>query len=110
MTGRAGRRRYLAGGMVPGALPVMAQLATPAHQESQTLTTTKRRALMASESPGSVLSPLKLRPRKVFNGDLRAIMAYSAESYETHFADQIETSVTDPEFVDDDGPNSDHWQ
>jgi hypothetical protein len=98
VTGRAGRRRYLAGGMVPGALP---QPATPAHQESQT--TTKRRA---SESSGSALNPLKLRPRKVFNGDLRVIMAYSAESCEAHFADQIETSDTDPEVFDDDGSDS----
>jgi hypothetical protein len=81
-------------------LPVMPQLATPTHQESQN--TTKRHA---SESPGSVLSPL--RPRQLLKGDTMAIMAYSAESYDTHFADQIGMSDTDPEFFDDDGSDSD---
>jgi hypothetical protein len=80
-------------------LPVMPQLATPTHQESQN--TTKRHA---SESPG-VLSPL--RPRQLLKGDTMAIMAYSAESYDTHFADQIGMSDTDPEFFDDDGSDSD---
>jgi hypothetical protein len=49
--------------------------------------------------PGSVLSPLP--SRKIFNGGTMAIMAYSAESYDTHFADQMGTSDTDPEFNDD---------
>jgi hypothetical protein len=71
---------------VPGAqtaaetrevLPVMPQLATPAYEESQS--SSKRHA---SESPGSVLSPLP--PRKIFNGDTMAIMAYSAESYDQY--------------------------
>ncbi len=39
-----------------------------------------------------------------------AIMAYSAESYDTHFADQIGTSDADPEFFDDDGSDSDSDQ
>ncbi len=82
-------------------LPVMPQLATPTHEESQS--SSKRRH--ASESPGSVLSPLQ--PRKIFNGDTMAIMAYSAESYDTHFADQIGMSDTDPEFFDDAGSDSD---
>jgi hypothetical protein len=81
-------------------LPVMPQLATPTHEESQS--SSKRHA---SESPGSVLSPLQ--PRKIFQGDTMAIMAYSAESYDTHFADQIGMSDTDPEFFDDDGSDSD---
>jgi hypothetical protein len=81
-------------------LPVMPQLATPTHEESQS--SSKRHA---SDSPGSVLSPLQ--PSKIFNGDTMAIMAYSAKSYDTHFTDQIETSETDPEFFDDDGSDSD---
>ncbi len=55
--------------------------------------------------PGPTLSPLP--PRKIFNGNTMAIMAYSAESYDTHPADQIETSETDPEFFADDGSDSD---
>jgi hypothetical protein len=86
-----------------GVLPVTPQLATPAHEESQS--SSKRRA---SESPGSVLSPLP--PRRIFNGDTMAIMAHSAESYDTHFTDQIGTSDTDPEFFDDDGSESDQGQ
>ena len=81
-------------------LPVMPQLATPTHEESQS--SSKRHA---SDSPGSVLSPLQ--PRKIFSGDTMAIMAYSAESYDTHFTDQIGMSDTDPEFFDDDGSDSD---
>ena len=81
-------------------LPVMPQLATPTHEESQS--SSKRHA---SNSPGSVLSPLQ--PRKIFNRDTMAIMAYSAQSYDTHFTEQIETSETDPEFFDDDGSDSD---
>ena len=54
-------------------LPVIPQLATPAHEESHS--STKRQA---SESPGSVLSPLP--PRKIFNGDTMAVMAYRAET------------------------------
>ena len=84
-------------------LPVMPQLATPTHEENQS--SSKRHA---SESPGSVLSPLQ--PRKIFSRDTMAIMAYSAESYDTHFADQIGTSDTDPEFFDDDGSDSDSDQ
>ena len=75
----------------PEALSVMPQLATPP-QEGQS--STKRQA---SESPGSVLSPLP--PRKIFNGDTMAVMAYRAETYDT------ETSNTDPEFFD--GSDSD---
>ena len=83
-------------------LPVMPQLATPTHEETQS--SSKRHA---SDSPGSVLSPLQ--PRKIFSGDTMAIMAYSAESYDTHFTDhwQIGMSDTDPEFFDDDGSDSD---
>ena len=73
-------------------LPVIPQLATPTHEESHS--STKRQA---SESPGSVLSPLP--PRKIFNGDTMAVMAYRAETYDT------ETSNTDPEFFD--GSDSD---
>ena len=81
-------------------LPVMPQLATPTHEGSQS--SSKRHA---SDSPGSVLSPLQ--PRKIFSGDTMAIMAYSAESYDTHSTDQIGMSDTDPEFFDDDGSDSD---
>ena len=82
-------------------LPVMPQLATPTHEENQS--SPKRHA---SESPGSVLSPL--HPRKIFQGDTMAIMAYSAESYDTHFTERIGMSDTDPEFFDDhDGSDSD---
>ncbi len=83
-------------------LPVMplAQLATPTHEENQS--SSKRHA---SESPGSVLSPLQ--PRKIFQGDTMAIMAYRAESEDTHFTGRIGMSDTDPEFFDDDGSDSD---
>jgi hypothetical protein len=81
-------------------LPVMPQLATPTHEESQS--SSKRHA---SDSPGSVLSPLQ--PRKIFSRDTMAIMAYSAESYDTHLTERIGMSDTDPEFFDDDGSDSD---
>jgi hypothetical protein len=82
--------------------PVMPQLATPTHEESQG--SSKRHA---PASPGSVLSPLQ--PREIFNGDTMAIMAYSAKSYDTHLTDQIGMSDTDPEFLDEffDGSDSD---
>jgi hypothetical protein len=76
----------------------MPQLATPAHAESQS--SSKRHA---SESPGSVLSPLQ--PRKIFNGNTMAIMAHSAETYNAQTSD----TASDPEFFDDDGSESDQY-
>lgn len=84
----------------PEALPVMPQLATPPHQEGQS--STKRQA-----SPGTVLSPL--RPYQLFR---ESSGTYSAETYDTHWADRSDASDNDQFFAASaafDGSESDQY-
>jgi hypothetical protein len=81
----------------PEALPVMPQLATPPHQEGQS--STKRQA-----SPGTVLSPL--RPYQLFR---ESSGTYSAETYDTHWADRSDASDNDQFFAAFDGSESDQY-